>query len=100
MLRISLTVTIVLVLCQSLSAATYYVSKSGSDSNNGTSWAMAWASTGKVNSSLSGGDTVFYGTGTFNGRLLPASGGSSNDRTVYDPNGLDSTFRECLQDCL
>jgi hypothetical protein len=47
--------------------ATYYVRKTGSDSNNGTSAATAWLTIGKAlgASGMSSGDTVWIGAGVY-----------------------------------
>ena len=47
--------------------ATYYVRKTGSDSNAGTSAGAAWLTIGKAlgASGISSGDTVYIGAGTY-----------------------------------
>lgn len=47
--------------------ANFYVRKTGSDSNNGTSPATAWATIGKAlgSSGISSGDTVYIGAGVY-----------------------------------
>lgn len=48
--------------------ATYYIRKTGSDSNNGTSPATAWATFGKVlqnATAVTGGDTIYVGPGVY-----------------------------------
>ncbi len=78
---VALTVTLV----SSLTAQTYYVSPSGSDTNNGTSTATPWGSISKVNSfvfpqgatvSFQGGQT-FTGCLTFNTTNVPTSSAST-----------------------
>ncbi len=66
-------------------ALTYYVAIGGSDANNGTSWATAWATHTKINSTVVAGDTVLFGTGNwYNVRInVPSGGTSATDRTVY-----------------
>ncbi len=66
----------------SLSAATYYVSPSGSDSNNGTSQSTPWQTIARVNQlggSLQAGDQVlFQRGGLYRGKLtINASGNAS-----------------------
>ena len=65
-------------------ATTYYVSSTGDDSNPGTSIAAAWATIGKVNSSIFlPADTLYFEGGqTFNGNIyLPAA-------DANDPNNI------------
>lgn len=65
-------------------ATTRYVKIGGSDGAAGTSWATAWATVSKVNTTLAGGDTVFFGTGTwYNSQITPPTGASFSDRTCY-----------------
>jgi len=67
-------------------ATTYYVetaANGGSDAAAGTSWATSWATIDKVNSTLVGGDTVYFATGLWFGSHLQAVGGTYSDRTVY-----------------
>ncbi|MGB5137785.1 MAG: hypothetical protein WBP29_04565, partial [Candidatus Zixiibacteriota bacterium] len=66
------------------SAATYYVRTNGNDASNGTSWATAWKTVAKVNSSIVAGDEVRFGTGRWLGTsLLPPTGGNASNVTVY-----------------
>ncbi len=65
-------------------ATTYFVSGAGDDSNPGTSIAAAWATIGKVNSSVFlPGDTLYFEGGqTFNGGIyLPVT-------DANDPNNI------------
>jgi hypothetical protein len=66
------------VFASNAQAATYYVSRTGSDANSGTSPATAWQTIKRVNNaSLAPGDTVlFQGGSTFGDATLmpPASG--------------------------
>ena len=76
--------TILLILTGLSYATTYYVSKTGSDTNNGRSWAAAWRTENYTNGHIAAGDTVRFGTGKwFNTRLHPPTGGTFNTRTVY-----------------
>ena len=73
--------------------ATYYIQDStvndnASDANNGESWALSFASLDRVNNAMTGGDTVFFGAGTYRGRLDPPTGATVNDRTCYADSGL------------
>jgi hypothetical protein len=74
----------VLLLGGSVTANTYYVKPGGSDASNGLSWSTAWRSVAKVNASMKGGDTCYFGPGTYAAsHLIPATGGTSGDRTAY-----------------
>jgi|GEM_PF-3390917 len=66
----------------SADAATYYVKPNGNDNANGLTWANAWSTLNKVNTSVGRGDTVFFGTGIWRGELK-IQPGYANDRTVY-----------------
>ena len=70
-----------------VNATTRYVSKTGSDGYTGASWAQAWQTINKVNTSTVGGDTVVFATGIWREELVPKAG-SSGDRTCY----IDSMF--------
>jgi MYXO-CTERM domain-containing protein len=63
----------------SASAAEYYVSPTGSDSNAGTQ-ASPFATLQKANNSASGGDTIWMRAGTYNttGQITLSKGGSSD----------------------
>jgi hypothetical protein len=62
----------------------YYVSKSGNDTNTGTSWAQAWLTVGKLNTTMVHGDTAIFGTGRWlNSQITPPTGGVFAERTVY-----------------
>lgn len=64
-------------------SGTYYVAKTGNDTNTGTSWANAWATVAKVNTTISHGDTVHFGTGEwFASQIVPPIG-TSEPKTVY-----------------
>ena len=52
MKKILLCVATALVLAADVQGTTYYVKKGGNDNSNGTSWATAWATLSKVNSTL------------------------------------------------
>jgi hypothetical protein len=75
-------------------AATYYVRSGGSDSENGTSHALAWASLAKVNShSFSSGDIVLFREGDrWEGRLGVDWSGTQSAHAVvgayYLENGV------------
>jgi hypothetical protein len=69
----------------------YYVRKSGSDSNNGTSPATAWATIGKAlgsGSPVTGGDIVYIGAGVYRETVTIAITPSSEVRIVGDVSGF------------
>lgn len=61
--------------------ATYYVKTDGSDDSSGTTWSAAWLTMAKVESSISGGDTVQFAPGTYRGVFDSIPSGTSSDRT-------------------
>lgn len=65
------------------SAATYYLSPTGSDSNTGTSSGSAWASLSKANSTVRAGDVVLIADGTYSGFPNPSVDGTANARITY-----------------
>lgn len=71
------------------SAATYYVSPSGSDSNPGLAASSAWQSLDKVNATpLGAGDQVlFEGGQRFTGELDPNGSGTPGQPAVYASYG-------------
>ena len=73
-----------------ISATTYYVASSGSDSNPGTSPALAWKTVARVNQArLAPGDGVLFAGGqTFSDQvLMPASSGSLGRPIVFGSYG-------------
>lgn len=68
-------------------ATTYYVktvANGGSDGAAGTSWATAWATIAKINSTLVAGDTVRFGSGEWESTtIVPPAGGDNDHWTVY-----------------
>jgi hypothetical protein len=82
MKKLLLLLILSLLFVTSSFATTYYVKIGGSDGAAGTSWATAWATISKINATLAGGDTVYFGTGTWRGQIAPVSG-TTSDRTCY-----------------
>ena len=60
-------------------ASTYYVRKTGSDSNTGTSPAEAWLTIGKAGSTVAAGDTVYVGAGTYTESVTLTTDGTASD---------------------
>jgi len=65
-----------------LPANTYYVAKTGDDSNPGSE-TQPWLSVQKAANSLVAGDTVYIKSGTYNERVIPANSGSSGNYIHY-----------------
>ncbi len=77
-------VAVVLMIGGSVLSNTYYVKPGGNDASTGLSWSAAWRTVAKVNTSMKGGDTCYFGPGTFPAtHLAPAGGGTASDRTAY-----------------
>ncbi|UCE24389.1 MAG: hypothetical protein JSU74_14070 [Candidatus Zixiibacteriota bacterium] len=81
-LKLTLALALVTALAGNSLATTYYVSQNG-PGGDGQSWATAWTTIDDVNTGVSSGDTVFFGTGTWIGTQLRCVAGSYSDRTVY-----------------
>ena len=64
-----------------LTAATYYVSPSGSDSNNGTSQLSAWATIQHAANIMRPGDTAIVLAGIYNERVSVSTSGQ-NDKAI------------------
>lgn len=61
----------------------HYVAKTGSDSNNGTSWDDAWLTIGYALTRISGGETLIIGDGTYDECLIDTiPSGSSGSPTI------------------
>ncbi len=73
----------------SVKAATYYVSSSGNDSNNGTSQSTPWQTLSKVsNFSFQPGDNILFKSGdTWYGTLNISRSGSSGNPITYSSYG-------------
>jgi hypothetical protein len=80
---------ILAILTPSLGAATYHVSPSGDDMNNGLSHETAWRSLAKVNGfSFAPGDRVlFQRGGEWREALRPTSSGAPGNPLVFDAYG-------------
>jgi hypothetical protein len=70
-------------------AATFYVSNSGSDSNNGTSTSTPWQTIAHVNAqTFAAGDSIlFQDGGTWREELLPPSSGTSGSPITFGSYG-------------
>ena len=56
-----------IVFCFSANATTYYVSKGGSDTNNGLSWANSFLTIDYAIGIANANDSVFVAVGTYDG---------------------------------
>jgi hypothetical protein len=65
-----------------LSAAEYYISPTGSDTNPG-SQASPWKSIGKANAILQPGDTAYLMSGEYREQIKPARSGTSGNYITY-----------------
>jgi hypothetical protein len=66
----------------------YHVRQSGgSDANDGTTYATAWATIGKANSILVPGDSVYIYSGTYTESINPANSSSSGNIIYYGVPG-------------
>lgn len=87
------------LLCLPLSATTYFVSNSGSDSNNGTSTGTPWQTIAHVNSQTrSSGDSVLFQSGgvwrtATDAQLLVNDIGASGNPITYGSYGSGSLPR-------
>ncbi len=77
--------------------ATYYVSASGSDSNNGTSTGTPWQTIAKVNAvGLVAGDNLYFNGGdTFSGSLSVAPAATTGSRCIIGSYGSGRASISC-----
>ena len=68
------------------------VAKSGSDNNNGTSFADAFLTVFKANSVIAPGEKITIHAGTYNERLIPITSGTPGNPIVTEPNSGDTVF--------
>ncbi|MFH1893205.1 MAG: hypothetical protein ABIK83_11060 [Candidatus Zixiibacteriota bacterium] len=85
---------VAVLLVSPASSTTYYVTKNGSDGNTGTDWGNAWATVGKVNSTISAGDVVhFLSTDKWSGsQIVPPTGGTNSTVTHYKSMTADDVY--------
>ncbi len=69
------------------SGATFYVSKSGSDSNSGSASAP-WLTIGHAALEAKAGATVYVGAGTYNESDLFANSGTASEPIVFNGQGV------------
>ena len=81
-LFLSLTIFLFISLNGSTYASTYYVAKTGNDSNPGSE-AQPWLSIQQAANTLVAGDTVYIKAGTYNERVVPQNSGSAGSCITY-----------------
>lgn len=107
MKKLSLFLVFVIFAGLELSAATYYVKKTGDNSLDGTSWATAWSTISKAVTTAANADEILVGQGTYNeaitinvaksltfrGGYLPATGVQDyTQKTIIDGTSLARRF--------
>jgi Right handed beta helix region len=94
-LFLSLSVGLALSCCAQ--AQTYYVAKTGSDSNNGSA-SSPWLTIGHAALEAQAGSTVYVGAGTYSESVLFANSGTSSAPIVFNGQGVaivDGTSVAC-----
>jgi hypothetical protein len=76
------------VFSSAAQAQTYYVSKSGSDSNSGLSTQAAWLTIGHAASTAKAGSTVYVGAGTYHESVTFANSGTASAPIVFNGQGV------------
>jgi hypothetical protein len=69
-------------------AQTYYVAKSGSDSNSGLSTQAAWLTIGHAATTAQAGSTVYVGTGTYHESVTFGNSGTASAPIVFNGQGV------------
>src|ERR1700722_3850911 len=69
-------------------AQTYYVAKSGSDSNSGLSTQAAWLTIGHAASVAAAGSTVLVGAGTYHESVTFSNSGTASAPIVFNGQGV------------
>jgi parallel beta-helix repeat protein len=72
-----------------IDAATYYVRKTGNNSNTGTTTTQAWLTIQKAAATMVAGDVVYVGAGTYSEEVIPTNDGTAVNliRYVADTTG-------------
>lgn len=91
LIKIAIMMGLVLLMCGHAMAwaATYYVDKDNTqsnDSNPGTQ-ALPWKTIGKASTTMVAGDTVIVNAGTYSENLSPSQSGTSGNRITYRASG-------------
>jgi hypothetical protein len=69
-------------------AQTYYVAKSGNDSNTGLSTQAAWLTIGHAASVATAGSTVYVGAGTYHESVTFSNSGTASAPIVFNGQGV------------
>jgi hypothetical protein len=77
-----------LVFSYAAQAQTYYVSKSGSDSNSGLSAQAAWLTIGHAAATANAGSTIYVGAGTYHESVTFANSGTASAPIVFNGQGV------------
>jgi Right handed beta helix region len=77
-----------LALSLAAQAQTYYVAKTGSDSNSGLSAQAAWLTIGHAALEAQAGSTVYVGAGTYNESVAFANSGTASAPIVFNGQGV------------
>lgn len=78
---------IAVLISVSTSAETYYVKNGGSDAADGLSDATAWETVNKVNTTISGGDSILFKRDSYWREQITPIDGSVGDKTYYGAYG-------------
>lgn len=90
-LTLGTSVHVVSIIDNDNSFSNYYVRTSGDDSNDGLSAANAFLTVAQALSSVSPGDRIFIGAGTYSGALTPPTGTSTNSiQIIGDSTGSNT----------
>jgi len=77
-------IIMIMITSQVFAGTIYYVdATNGSDSNSGTSSAIAWKTITKANNTLTAGDTVYVMAGTYEETIYPSNSGTSGNPITY-----------------
>ncbi len=83
MKKASILWTVVFLIAQTSQSATYYVAKSGSDSNSGIATNLAFLTIQKAATVMNAGDTCYIFSGTYRETVTPAHSGALNSPITF-----------------
>lgn len=74
----------ILMLIPLIASGAFYMSPTGDDNADGTTWETALQTIGCLNDIMQAGDTVYFASGTwYDSQIRPPQGGDINHQTVY-----------------